>query len=420
MKGQTIKQLGMTLLSVVLICYLVLQLVLNVGDIVELEYVTFISTAKKIELKAFVFRDEVVLTTAAAGTNCFLVEEGEKVKKGVKVAATYSEATDANVRERIKEINAKIAVLEKSGISSGTSTTDLSKIDANISSIMLDIIKAVDNNDLEKAIRNKDALTIQINRRQVLILSQKNYETKIKELENEKTALEATLTGASVAHVANKPGYFYSVVDGYENSFTKAKLQSLSIAEMDTLSHMVPDQGIINDSVGKLVLTPDWYLVCEVDKRTASGFTLGRKSDFAFPYSGGQVLGLSLLRTVSQTDLDRVLLIFTTNAMPEGFNYTRAQTVELISDTYEGLKVSVSALRINNGETGVYALRGNKVIFKKATVLYEENGYYICQLPTDPDFPNIKNKAYFSKTNLSLYDAVISSGRNIFEGKTLQ
>lgn len=420
MKKQAIKQLTMTLLSVVLICYLVLQLALNVGDIVEIEHATYASAVKKTELKAFVFRNETVMTTSATGVNCFFFDDGERIRRDERVAITYSEARDANVQEQIKDINDKISVLEQSGISSGASTTDISKIDSIISGLMMDIIRAVDKNNLDKAIRSKEELTIQTNRRQALIMSRTDYKEQIKELEREKESLERTLTGASVTHRTSSAGYFYSVVDGYENSFTMDKLESLTISEYDALSELMPDQNLISSAVGKLVLTPEWYIVCEVDKRTASGFDQGRTYNFAFPYSAGTILGMRLVRTVSQTDLDRVLLVFTTREMPQGFNYSRTQTVELITSTYEGLRISVSALRKIDGETGVYAVDGNKIIFKRATVLCEENGYYICALPQDPNYPDRKDRAYVSRTQLSLYDAVISSGRNLYEGKILQ
>lgn len=409
-----LKQLGMTLLSFTLIGYLVLQLSLNVGDIIEFEYVTYATATEKEEIKAYIFRDEVIINAATLGTNSFLVDDGEKVSKGEQVAITYSNSSDASVQRSIREINQKISVLEKSAISTGTSTTDSNKLDNNIDNIIIKIRRAVDDNDLEKALRYKNELAIQSNRRQALFLDKTNYGTEINQLKRQKALLEASLKGEKTVHLALKSGYFYSTVDGYENVFTMNKLNSLTISDYDTLSQSVPDRNNVNNAVGKLIVRADWFMACEVDKRTASSYSEGFLYSFSFPYSSGIVLDMKLLRKIRQTDLDRVILVFTSNSIPEGFNYTRAQKVERIKNIYEGIKIPVSAIRINNNETGVYAIARNKVIFKKATVLYEENGYCICALPTDPKYPTRK------KSNLSLYDAVICSGRNLYEGKILQ
>ncbi|HAN21525.1 MAG: hypothetical protein A2Y15_00640 [Clostridiales bacterium GWF2_36_10] len=420
MKKQILKQFAMTLLSLVLIGYLVLQLALNVGDILEMENVTYTTAIEKTEMTAYIFRDEYLVPKTATGTNSYLVDDGEKVSKGEQIALTYSDSSEANLQDRIKDINKKITVLEKSGINTGSSTTDIKKLDENIDIIMLEIIRAIDENDLEKALRFKNELIIESNRKQSIVSDKLNYETQINSLKSEKATLEASLSGNRVIHASQKAGYFYSSIDGYENNFTIDNLNNLTIDKFDTLSGSIPDQNLINNSVGKLIISADWYMVCETDKRTASNYKDGYLYNFAFPFSSGIQIEMKLARKISQTDLDRVLLIYTSNAMPDGFNYTRVQKVEQIKNTYAGLKISVSALRINNGETGVFALDGNKIIFKKATILYEENGYYICKLPIDPNYPLRKNKAYVSRTDLSLYDAVIYSGRNLYVGKVLQ
>lgn len=425
MGKRILKQFGMTIMSIILIFYLVLQLVLNVGDLVEVETVIYSTAIDKKELDAYIFRDEAVLETTAVGTNCYLFDDGEKVNNGQQVAITYATSASAAVQDRIKEITKKIAILKKSIISNGTSTTNLETLDEKIDELTLDVIRAINENDLDKALRLKEELTIQINRRQALVTppseteKQTDYEAQVVLLEAEKSSLEATLSGTNVAHTTTSSGYFYSAIDGYEAVFTMDKLKNLTIADFDTLSTEVPNQELIDNSVGKLVINANWYLVCEVDKRTASEYTDGRTYDFAFPYSSGLTLCMTLERKISQTNLDEVIFVFKTNEMPEGFNYTRTQKVELITKTYEGLKVSVSSMRSIDGQTGVYALDGNKIIFKKATILYEQNGYYICSLPVDPQYPERKNKAFISGSNISLYDTIVSSGRNIYVGKIL-
>ena len=419
------KQFGMTILSLLLISYLVLQLALNVGDLVEIEHVTYATAMDKKELDAYIFRDERVIESNASGTRSYIIDDGEKTNNGQQVAITYSENSSAAVQDRIRDIDRKIAILRKSVIGNGKSTTNLEMLDEKIDALTFDIIRAVNDNDLDKALRLKNDLTVQINRRQALITpptetdKQTDYEAQIASLTTEKSSLEASLTGASVIHTTTSSGYFYSAIDGYENVFTMEKLQNLTIQEYNELAKETPDQRLIENSVGKLVVDARWFLVCKVDKRTASAYAVGSTYDFVFPYFSRRNLGMKLQRTISQTNLNEVVLIFNTNFMPDGFNYTRTQKVELVAKTYQGLKVPVPAMRSVDGQTGVFALDGNKIIFKKAVVLYEQNDYYICALPVDPQYPSRKDKAYVSDNSVSLYDQVITSGRNIYAGKIL-
>lgn len=410
----------MTLLSLFIIAYIVLQLALNVGDLVETERVTYVSASEKLELTAYLFREELPITALTKGVNSYFFEDGERVSKGENLAVTYTNENDAFIQSKIKSINKKIDILKKSALSYGSSTTDIEKLNEIIAEVTLDVLKAVDKNNLAEALRYKDELTIQNNRYVALSSSQNNYNIQIAVLENEKRALENMLKGASAAYTAPVPGYFYSALDGYEKIFTMEKLENLTLSEFERLKNSQPDENLKSNSIGKLVLSPNWYIACEMDKRTASNYIKGKSYNFDFPFSGDTIISMTFEKMVTQSDQDKAVLIFCGNMLPDGFNFLRMQTVKLVLRTYEGLRIPTSALRKINDETGVYALDGNKVIFKKAEVLFEENGYYICALPVDPAYPSRKNIAYVSKKHLSLYDTVIYSGRDIYEGKVLQ
>ena len=85
MVKNALKQIGTALISVAIILYILLQLVLSVGDTVETENAMFQKAEQKVELTAFLFRDETVLNSGTVGTNSYFAEDGEKVTKGEEV-----------------------------------------------------------------------------------------------------------------------------------------------------------------------------------------------------------------------------------------------------------------------------------------------------------------------------------------------
>ncbi len=411
-------QFGTAILAVAIVAYVFLQLMLNVSTLLDYENATYASIDENAELQAFLFRNEQLVAASAKGTDCMLVEEGEKVRRGENIVVTYSDDNDVAIQKRIGEIDERIAVLEKSNISTGSSTTNISLIDARISEITLDIIRLADSNKFDKILREKEELLILMNRREALIQSN-NYLVELSSLKKERQDLLSSLSGARFVSTAPTSGYFYSTVDGYEGAFTMDTLKNLTAESFEALSKSVPNEKTISDSCGKIIVGSTWYIAVSLDKRTAETFTDGKKYPVNFQYSNNLQLNMTLERRITRTDKDVTILIFSSKQMPDGFDYSRSQTVELPLKTHEGLRVSTSAIRVKDGKTGVYVIVGTKVIFKEATVVYSYGSYSICTIPQNPAYPNRKDIAYSSPNRLSMHDAVVTDGRDIYDGMRL-
>ena len=412
-------QFGTAIIAVALVAYVFLQLMLNVSVSIDRETATYASITDRAELEAFLFRDELLIPAGASGTNCFLAEDGEKVRAGQEIVITYSDENDVKIQARISEIDKRIDILERSSLSTGASTTDIQLIDSEIDKLVLSIIRQVDKNDFDKVLREKEELLILMNRRQALIQSE-SYAAELASLNRERESLTAQLTGASFITESTKSGYFYSTVDGYENSFTTETLAALTGEGFEQLANTLPDQSVISGSAGKIVLSSTWYIALALDKRTAETFTDGKNYPITFQYSNNTELNMTLERRIPRTDKDMTVLVFSTKLMPEGFDYSRCQTVELPVATHEGIRVSNNAIRMKDGETGVYTVVGSKIVFKKTTVLYNYGSYSICAIPVNPAYPNRRDIAYSSKTQLSLHDSVVTDGSDIYDGMRLK
>lgn len=412
-------QFGTAIIAVAIVAYVFLQLMLNVSVNLDCETATYASITDRAELEAFLFRDELVVPSSSAGTNCCLAEDGEKVRYGESIVVTYSDPRDVATQARISEIDKRIDILQRSSLSTGASTTDITIIDKEIDKLVLSMLREVDGNDFDKVIRQKEELLILLNRRQSLIQFE-SFATELSSLFEEREALLEQLTGASYVTESPQSGYFYSTVDGYEDFFTLDRLKNLTAQEFETLGDTSPDRSIIEGSVGKIVKTSTWYIAVALDKRTAETFRDGSSYPITFQYSNNVELNMKLDRRITRTDKDVTVLVFSTKQMPDGFDYSRRQTVELSTDTHEGIRVSNSAIRMKDGETGVYAVVGSKIVFKKATVLYNYGSYSVCAIPTNPAYPEKRDPAYTSKTELSLHDSVVIDGEDIYDGMRLK
>lgn len=413
-------QFGSAVLLVGICAYLILQLTLGIGEVVDVEHTSYVTVQDTLRLDAYLFRDETPLFSGTSGTDCFLVGDGERVSKGTPVSITYVDETDASVQERITRINRMIRILEQSNLADGAQTTDLAVLDQRIEMLTVELLREVAEGDLSKAARSEEALWIEMNRRQALLDSDHDYTMQINLLKQERADLERSLRGRSVQVNAPDAGYFFGAVDGYETVFTMDALENLTVNGFLQLANSSADSRVLNDACGKMVHSAAWYIAVATDKRTASTYKEGASYDVLFPYSGSLTLSMKLDRKIVQTDLDTVVLVFESKELPESFDYSRTQTVQLVTQTYSGIRVSTDALRILDGVTGCYVLDGTRVVFKKADVLYRNEEFVVVSVPYNSVTGNRDDKAFISAEYISLYDTVITAGEDLYVGKVLQ
>ena len=76
------------------------------------------------------------------------------------------------------------------------------------------------------------------------------------------------------------------------------------------------------------------------------------------------------------------------------------------------MRVLKTALRKIGDDEGVYVIQGNTVAFKKVEKLYENEGYYIVKIMSAHD----EDHASY----ISMFDQIITSGKNLYEGKIIE
>ena len=86
----------------------------------------------------------------------------------------------------------------------------------------------------------------------------------------------------------------------------------------------------------------------------------------------------------------------------------RKEKCKMLINTYSGLKVSNEALRISDGQTGVYVLIAKTIVFKPVTVLFSTDSFSI-----------VEPCKTVSSRVLTHNDEVILGGKDLFDGKVV-
>ncbi|MBQ4599058.1 MAG: hypothetical protein IJB19_04030 [Clostridia bacterium] len=356
-----------------------------------------------------VVRAELPVSASRSGVVSYHIADGEKVKANAKVAMVYSGYADSDTVARIAELDRSIELLEAAGIDGDTHVSDAADAEREIASRLLTLSEQIGRGDFSGAGEGADSLLSTFVRRDT-ILSGSGDSTRatLSALRAERESLAASLTGGSTAVRASRAGYFYSYADGGETVFNYDSVESLTPAEYRAgLSAM---QSASAGTVGKIVLYPRWYLLCPVAEEEAK--TLKAGSTYTLYFAGGSER-LSMTLSAKNEGDGEVLLVFSTLEMPEDFDFDRTQKVSIVTETISGYKLPASALRIVDGNVGVYIRSGNTVKFRLVEVFYESGAYVFVRTDTAgqtlyANDADATNDIYCK--GLSLYDNVIVSG----------
>ena len=98
--------------------------------------------------------------------------------------------------------------------------------------------------------------------------------------------------------------------------------------------------------------------------------------------------------------------IFISDEVPSDFAFLRRQNVEITVGSSTGYYVPEAALHVVNGVEGVYIFKESTAYFRRVAVVYRGDGYVIVA-------PNEEKDA----TYLSLYDILITAGKDVYDGR---
>lgn len=379
---------------------------------IETEYATLVTDSDVVPLDAYIMRSESVIFAASATSGHsvgYVFSDGTKVHGGQVVANIYT--GDGSSDEAIVDLDRRIDLLESSNLTDGMTSSDTYVIDSKIQNYYYLMHQSTLLGNYSNLTKRRDELLTLINKRRILTGVTTGYSDRIESLTAERALLSAGQDTIAESVEAPYAGYFYSTTDGYESTFSASKVESLTLAEFDKMLSSQPTR-YSDRAVGKMVSDFNWYIVCETTRDSLRYFTKGYSYYVNFPYNDDISIKMTLSNVASEVGSDRVLLVLETERIPEDFSFRRMQPVELVRSSYTGYRVPISAARLVDGKQGVYIMIGNTIEFREIDILLEMDGYYIVA-EQDP----VNDPDYASK--LGLYDQIVVSGKNLYDGKLI-
>lgn len=404
----------LTFLLLCLIVYTVYHAVGNTSGSLMTTPVRRVTDTQLLGGEAWLFRNETLLTVPEAGLVNSIAKSGEKVGKNAALAEVWVGTPEAELealQARLDSINRTVEVLENSLLPPGSSVSQADGYRSEAMDDLLQIRLAIREGNWSLIAGLADDMLTALNRYGALTDSEEEIEAALDAAEQERQSL-LTGTKTTLSNQLSSAYYYdHTEVDGYETLFTAQALQNLtaeSFAELKASEPTSPEGQFV---VGKLCSDYSWYLAVDFPDGAGELFEQGVLYRFRFPESDGMELTLTCERILTGLEGGTVA-VFRSDVTPLGFHYLRSQRVEITVGSSNGFYIPQQAYTVLNGLPGVYIFEESTVQFRRIEVLYEGDGYLIAA-GEDPDPEH-------EVPYLALNDLMITSGKNLYDGKVYQ
>lgn len=329
------------------------------------------------------------------------VEDGSRVANGEKIAALYSDKTNRGLIDSLNAIEEQIKA----------SDVQVSAVDKT-DKVAVEIAIKDNAEKLSHLIAHKDLSSMQAIKSEMASLGSDSEQIQAEEVDKltalkaERDKISKQISATYTPVYAEKAGVFVTSTDGFETQLTPNILDSLT---PKTLTEWLHKTKRITKNTNQYKLTDNftWYIAAAIPEEDAKNIKAGDTVQLRFTDVGDDLVDATIY-AISAAQDGKVVVSCSSAGYIAGMYHLRQAKVEIIKHSYKGYKVNKNAIRMLNGKTGVYINSGGIAKFKEAQILI--NGQDVAIIKEDSG----------NKNALSLYDKVITEGKNIYDGKLLK
>lgn len=357
-------------------------------------------------------RDEQVRRYSGNGVLSYNVSDGGKLGMGSIIAEVYPTDAQISINREINRLEKELYILEKIQNPGTLESAQPLSLSASIEENFRNFIYCRDMKDYETVKSDIDTLLVEMSTYQIITNEVTDFNQQIADINAELEQLRQQSVQPIEIILSERPAYFASYCDGYEEILSTATIGQLTVEQI---------KGIVdkkeNDStvVGKLIDGYSWHLAGIVDN-SRKDYETGKWVTLRFETSA-DTYDAEIVEIRDEGNPEESIIILECSQFNEELVQHRCETVELIKGNYRGLKVPREAIRFKDiqeepsdesgeGETvsesinykGVNILKGEQVEFKKIDVIYEGSDYVLSAVHED------------DKSYLSLYDDIMIEG----------
>ncbi|MBR7111365.1 MAG: hypothetical protein IKC75_00345 [Clostridia bacterium] len=349
---------------------------------------------QRVQAVAYVFRDEVPVSSVDGGPIDYAVTDGSAVLAGDPIARVYADGSNTGTRARASEITAEIERLR--------ALEDTADIPDYYGSYA-DLMSSLSLGQLLGTAGARATLKNALDRVAAQGEQAAERQARIAALEAEFDALIENDRNASDPVHAPVSGVFYRESDGYEALMNGEAVETLTPGGLRAL---IASPQSTAQSVGKVVVGGTWFLAVPMPQDRVTRFEVEKSYEIYITRTNEYRL-LTLTRVTEADASGGALLIFRAEGTPLPCDLSRSLEIEIVAGEVGGIFVPTVALREENGEKYVLVDVNGIAEKRKITPLFAENGYCLAAPNPSPEF-------------LQQGEHIVVTSRHIYEGKALK
>ena len=356
-----------------------------------------------LDVTGVIIRQEKIITNNSSGVLHFVAENGERVAKDGVIANLYASADTSVTVSRIETLQQRISSIEEIQGYNDVHSADLGLANNKVNNALNELIRGCAAGDYSNVANKSAELLTTLNRRQMITGEHTDFSAQLESLKGELQSLNDSLPAAIGQITAQTSGYFVSGCDGYETVLSGDDIESITPEFLDGIKA----SEVPADAVGKIVSNYDWYIAAKVSINDSLQYKVGDSLTIKTSIKSSPELYVTVSAINISQSQDDAVIVFTCQQMNSELASMRTGRMTIIKKTYSGLKLPKKTLRVNEGQTGVYVVSGISLKFVTVNVIYNNDGYIICEQQTS------------NEDVLRLYDEVVVKGRRLYDGKII-
>ena len=341
MKNKQRKKVIISIITILLICYLVYTIYLLVKQPTDI----FTVEEGKVYLEetdiGYIIRDEQVVKGENYKNGMEQIKtEGEKAAKDESIFRHYSKNEDDLIK-KIAELDEKIQ--EVMSAQKNLPTSDVILIENQID----EKVEELNNlTDVTKMSECKKEINELVTKKANIIGEKSPSGSYLKQLEEQRTALENELNSGAEYITAPRSGIVSYKVDGLEETLTPQNFSTLSKEYLESLNLKTGKIIATSDESGKIINNFECYIATISTSEEAKKAQIGDKVQIRL---SNNVEIDAKIEYLSQENEDEVLIVLEIDRQIEELTNYRKISFDLIWWSYSGLKVPNQAIIEQDG-----------------------------------------------------------------------
>ncbi|MBQ0135187.1 MAG: hypothetical protein KBS43_00420 [Oscillospiraceae bacterium] len=393
--------------SALLIVYIIYQAYMLIYNPVKTELAYEYTLEDSINTDVLVVREESYIVNKKKGTIVPAVDDGSRVAKDQPVAYVFTETETADNFQKLRDLEKQIERYEKLANQSNNYIFDVSDLDNYIDEETISFVNMIDNREFSALDDEVNEFRNQVVTKQISTGGNFDFDSKLASYK----AQYEKLSKKSTKHkniISTSSGYYINGTDGYESVVDFSTVLKINVNDIRK-AFEADATAVPEGSIGKVVTDFTWYFLCVVDMNKIPGLSVGKKITVNLPYSAVTSAKATVAAINEDRNTGEAALILACNLMDPDMALLRHESAELVISSHTGIKIPTSALRVDeDGNKGVYVLSGNIAKFKQVNIIYSTDDYVLSKAEEG------------SSGFVTLYDNIITEGKELYDGKVVK